>query len=286
MAKAYTPGNSHIIPYDQCSGRANAADFQIPEMKEHNVIGKKLLDARKNAKMSRIDTIASLEKYGTTVAISTISRWERGIVSPSVPQFLALCDIYHIDDIAEYFIGTPIEPAEVSPELNEKGLDILQTVKEALIASGQFVPASHSNTTSFAEATEMRSMPVSDNLASAGTGSWLDDDQFTLINVPVNQIPAGAEGSQATAWSQYIPITRSYGYRSARSCAPVRLASSYAMKTAILNSIMRKCQTRMNMMITSVMVFFVQRFHLYPLMKSTRQRLFLRTAGLRLWAGF
>lgn len=167
--------------------------FQIPELKEQNIVGKKIVEARKKMKMSQKDMSAALDSYGTHVSAGAISKWEKGDSFPSVLQFLAVCDICKIDNIGEYFLGKTAESAEYSPELSQKGLNILQTLKEVLIASGQYTPPTRRRITNFAEEIEKRSMRISNNLASAGTGNFLDEDQFTTEDYPVSQIPDGTD---------------------------------------------------------------------------------------------
>ncbi|MCD7884064.1 MAG: XRE family transcriptional regulator [Lachnospiraceae bacterium] len=181
-----------IVPFTP-DAHSGSPRFNITELKEHNVIGKKLAEARKMRNLSQKDLSAALTAYGASVSAGAISKWEKGDAFPGVLQFLAFCDICRIDQIGEFFLGETPEAADYSPELNQKGLKILQAMKEAMIASGQYVPVSRRRITNLAEEVEKRLIRVSSNLASAGTGSFLDEDQFTEILYPVSQIPDGTD---------------------------------------------------------------------------------------------
>ncbi|MCC8046054.1 MAG: XRE family transcriptional regulator [Clostridiales bacterium] len=181
-----------IVPFAP-KAHPDSPRFNISELREHNVIGKKMAEARKKQNLSQKDLSAALASYGASVSAGAISKWEKGDSFPGVLQFLAFCDICHIDSIGAYFLGDPPESADYSSELSQKGLNILQMIKEAMIASGQYTPISRRRITSLAEEVEKRLVRVSSNLASAGTGSFLDEDQFTEMLYPVSQIPSGTD---------------------------------------------------------------------------------------------
>ncbi|MCD8104292.1 MAG: XRE family transcriptional regulator [Lachnospiraceae bacterium] len=183
---------NRIVPFTP-KADPDSVPYDISDLKERNVIGQKLAEARKRRKLSQKELSTALSAYGAHVSAGAISKWEKGDAFPGVLQFLAFCDICHIDNIGEYFLGKTPEAADYSPELNQKGLHILQTMKEVMIASGQYTPASRRRITSIAEEVEKRLIRVSSNLASAGTGNFLDEDQFTELLYPVSQIPEGTD---------------------------------------------------------------------------------------------
>ncbi len=174
------------------STSAVGALFQLPELKAHNTVGKKLAEARRHMHMSQKEMSAALELYGTSVTAGAISKWEKGDAFPSALQLLAVCAICHIDNISEYFLGQTIEAADYSPELNQEGLHILQTMKDALVASGHFTPPTRRKAADAATA-GMKYMPVCDDLASAASGGVLDESSFTPTQFPASHIPDGAD---------------------------------------------------------------------------------------------
>jgi transcriptional regulator with XRE-family HTH domain len=69
-------------------------------------LGKKLLEVREHAKISR-SQLASLlmEQRGFDVKPYTIGKWENGVSKPTVEAFLALCDICRVVDVRQTFGG-------------------------------------------------------------------------------------------------------------------------------------------------------------------------------------
>ncbi|MCD8334945.1 MAG: helix-turn-helix domain-containing protein [Clostridiales bacterium] len=158
--------------------------FQFQDMRNDNVIGRKLTEARKSKNVSQKELPAILSQYGNSITPAAISKWEKGESIPSALQLLALSDIFGITDIRNYFLGDVPESPAFSPELNQKGLNILQSFKEALITSGQFVPKERRRTTKYFEQIQKISKAVSKLPVSAGTGNFLDEDNFEMKEFP------------------------------------------------------------------------------------------------------
>lgn len=151
--------------------------FNAAEAKEQNLIGKKLLELRKAAHLSAEELSARLERYGVSVGRGAITKWELGLTAPGSYQLLALCDIYHIDDCFACFSGVQ--------ELNAAGLRKVAEYRQDLIASGRYARVRE----------ELRYVlrPVSLLAASAGTGNFLDEDNFEYLSFPESAVPAGAD---------------------------------------------------------------------------------------------
>lgn len=161
--------------------------------KDHTILGNKLMQARKNKKLSQKELATRLALYDIRISSGAVSKWEKGDALPNAVQLFALCYILEITDPLNYFTGSVPEAADYSPALNSQGLSMLRTFKELLISSGKYAPKIPRRTTAMAELIEMREMRISTNRASAGTGNFLDDDQFEVMQFPVSQIPKGAE---------------------------------------------------------------------------------------------
>jgi DNA-binding XRE family transcriptional regulator len=71
-------------------------------------LGKKLLEVRVNAKISRVQMVELLKEKGFDVKTYTISKWETGVSKPTIEIFLAICDICRVVDIREAFVGKRI----------------------------------------------------------------------------------------------------------------------------------------------------------------------------------
>lgn len=86
--------------------------FQFQDMRNDNVIGRKLTEARKSKNVSQKELPAILSQYGNSITPAAISKWEKGESIPSALQLLALSDIFGITDIRNYFLGdVPESPA-------------------------------------------------------------------------------------------------------------------------------------------------------------------------------
>ena len=107
---------------------------------------------------------------------AAISSWERNVTQPNATQFLALCKILGITNIYAAFIGeyTPDNPFS---ELNEEGIQKAKEYIDLLIKSGDYAKEDTSVLPSY------REIRLFDLPASAGTGEFLDSDNFEMIEV-------------------------------------------------------------------------------------------------------
>lgn len=179
--------------------------FDAETQKTSNTFGQKLYAARRAKKLSQGALAGELGKYNIQITLSGISKWEKGLSLPNVWQLLAICCILGIDDPVSYFTGITPESADFSPELDTKGLHILQSVRDALVECGRYTPQKSRRVTAMAEQIEMRTMRISINRASAGCGNFLDEDQFERMEFPVSQIPAHADFGIRITGDSMIP---------------------------------------------------------------------------------
>jgi len=68
-------------------------------------LGKKLIEVREAAELSRSQLVDLLFQKGIDVKVYTIGKWETGASKPTVETFLAICDICRVMDIRETFAG-------------------------------------------------------------------------------------------------------------------------------------------------------------------------------------
>ena len=149
-------------------------------------IGTVLLELRNRHSMTQAEVAVELEKNGVHATRHQISRWENGINSPSIDQFIALCRTYGIRDVFKTFALKDF--SDSADSLNKEGRTKLDEYKQLLIDSGKYAPvSSKSNIRLFAP----RSMPKYDIGASAGTGQFLDSDTYEMVDVP-DAVPANA----------------------------------------------------------------------------------------------
>ena len=147
-------------------------------------IGVTLATYRKKKKLSQIELADKLTHYGINVSNAAISAWEKDISQPNTQQFLALCKILGITDIYNEFIG--FNPNDPLAKLNEEGKEKALEYIGLLLLSEQFQKK---------EATIIpfrRKIKWALLASSAGTGEFLDDENFETIEVG-EEVPEDAD---------------------------------------------------------------------------------------------
>jgi transcriptional regulator with XRE-family HTH domain len=96
-------GLSAQILHFNCNLRESAYNKGIGGVSMN--LGKRLLEVRENAKMSRAQLASLLKQKGFDVKPYTIGKWETGVSKPTVEAFLALCDICRVIDVRQTFGG-------------------------------------------------------------------------------------------------------------------------------------------------------------------------------------
>ena len=148
-------------------------------------LGDKLLSLRRRAGLSQKELAERLALYGVHVSNQAVSKWENGLTQPNADQFLALCRALDAENIAAEFFG---RRTGLLRDLNDAGVRKLREYADLLRASGLYaLPAE--------EHTE-RVLPLYSLAVSAGTGQFLDSDDFESVIV-------GAD----------VPDTADYGVR-------------------------------------------------------------------------
>lgn len=139
-------------------------------------IGSVLALKRKEKGMSQIDIANALEKYDIHVKNAAVSSWEKNNNTPTAAQLLALCEILDIADIYTEFIGEHKNAPFAG--LNEEGIQKAKEYIELLRSSGLY----KKETATIIPFTPRR-MKISLLATSAGTGEYLDDENFEEIDV-------------------------------------------------------------------------------------------------------
>lgn len=139
-------------------------------------IGSVISAKRKDKNLSQIDLAKELEKYGIYVKNAAICSWEKDKNNPTAAQLLALCEILEISDIYTDFIGENKNAPFYG--LNDEGIQKAKEYIELLKASGLYKiePAEIIPFTP-------RRMKISLLPTSAGTGEYLDDENFEEVDV-------------------------------------------------------------------------------------------------------
>lgn len=139
-------------------------------------LGKAIARYRKAAKITQTDLTKILEKYDIWVKQNAVSQWESGISQPSAKQLLAICEIFGIYDMYTEFIGAnPINPFR---NLNAEGIEKAQDYIRLLEKSGEY------QSEDVIPLHVIRERKVFYTSVSAGTGSFLDGEDYEMVSSP------------------------------------------------------------------------------------------------------
>ncbi len=146
-------------------------------------IGEVISEHRKNKKLSQVELSEKLAEKNIEVSNAAISAWEKGNSMPSAEALLATCEILDIHDIYTEFIGAnPMNPFK---DLNEEGKQKVLDYVSLLVKSGDYKKPSIIDI-------KPRVMKVALTRASAGTGNFLDDENFEEMEI-MEPVPPKAD---------------------------------------------------------------------------------------------
>ena len=146
-------------------------------------IGEILAHTREQQGLSQKELAHLLSTAGVTVTNQAISKWENGSTQPNAAQFLTICRVLKITDIAETFLG--ISHTSPFSRLNDEGRRKAMEYIDLLERSGLYTPENTLRTTM------LRTLPLYSLAVSAGTGQFLDSDDYELVNVG-DEVPVNA----------------------------------------------------------------------------------------------
>lgn len=147
-------------------------------------IGSIIASYRKNMKLSQFELADKLATYNVNVSNAAISAWEKDISIPNANQFLSLCKILNITDIYSEFIEP--NPNDIMAKLNSAGKEKVMDYVKLLLLSNEY------------RKTEATIIPFRRKIrwsllaSSAGTGEFLEDENFEYIEVG-DEVPAEAD---------------------------------------------------------------------------------------------
>ncbi len=181
--------------YNQCLAATRV--YNAAKEHEENYVGKKIAEARQKQGLSLMAFSQLLRGYGLAIQRQGLGKWESGDAVPNAYQLLAVCHALGIEDGVAYFTGYP---AKVQA-LNDVGLQKVADYRQDLIASGRYTPKSAVHT----QITYVEK-PVSTLPASAGTGAFLDDDNFEMVRFPENSVPVHADFGVRVSGDSMEPV--------------------------------------------------------------------------------
>ena len=138
---------------------------------------------RKKSGLRQAELAAELSRTaGINITNKAVSAWESGTAEPSVTTFLYVCRILQIPDFMEaYFGDNPANPLSV---LNEEGKAKVQDYIVQLAHPVSYLKETNDgNIADFSTEAEKVRKKAFYARVSAGTGDFLDSDEYTWIEV-------------------------------------------------------------------------------------------------------
>lgn len=138
-----------------------------------NSFGKKLARLRKGCGLSQSEIAQRISEHCAAITNRAVSKWETGDSLPDAMQFVWLCQILGVTDVVSTFLNirSP-EPLEGLSRIGrERALEYISLLKER----PEFSEAIKRSTP--------RRIPLYDMPASAGTGVFLDSENYSMIEV-------------------------------------------------------------------------------------------------------
>lgn len=153
--------------------------------RQRNVIGRRILEARRDQRISLGKFSTILKGYGVEAGAAAISKWERGASSPNAYQLIAIAQALRLESGFSYFIE-----ARANNALNAEGRRKLCEYRELLLLSGQY--------RAIPPLTELEhddvDLPKLSLRPSAGAGGFMDSENYSeTVRLPKRTVPAGAD---------------------------------------------------------------------------------------------
>lgn len=159
-----------------------------------NEIGEVLLAKRKELGLNQTELAEAMTRQGCPVTNQAVSKWEKGATLPSARQLLALCRILEIEDVRGEFSGG----AEgVFAGLDRRGRRLALDYVQLLRDSGRYAVQKE-------EPTRVRTLPLYSLAVSAGTGQFLDGEDYEMVEVGA-EVPEGAHFGVRVAGNSMEP---------------------------------------------------------------------------------
>lgn len=168
-------------------------NYDAKAEKADNYIGERIAEARTGKKLSLAAFKSVLAGYGVEIGTAGINKWELGKAVPNAYQLFAIAHALGLEDDMAFFIRN-------KADLNSEGCNKLQEYKQLLIASGKYKPTQPRKKIRYI------TKPVSYLKASAGTGSFLDEEQFEKVRFPENAVPDRADFALYVSGDSMEPV--------------------------------------------------------------------------------
>ena len=138
-------------------------------------IGEVIQNRRKELGMSQAELAEKLNAAGESITNQAVCKWEKNLTLPNARQLIALCRVLRVDDIMGEFTGEGIFAG-----LNAAGRRKALEYTELLRRSGMFGAA---EVLREVEPVRLRLLPLYSLAVSAGTGQFLDGEDYEMVEV-------------------------------------------------------------------------------------------------------
>ena len=173
--------------------------YNAKQAKDDNIVGNRIAEIRQKRHLTQGELAEVLAGFGVDVQLGAVSKWEKGTTVPTTYQLIAISLALDTPDIISKFI----DPASIPDiELNEQGLKELDEYRELLIASGKYKPVIPEKAANIATVT----IPTSYIKAAAGSGNFMDEENFEYKEYPESIVPAGTDFALHVDGNSMSPI--------------------------------------------------------------------------------
>ena len=139
-------------------------------------IGEVIQNRRKELGMSQAELAEKLNSSGESITNQAVCKWEKNLTMPNARQLLSVCRVLRIDDIMGEFTGEGIFSG-----LDSAGRRKALEYTELLRRSGMF--GAVKERLREAENAHIRRLPLYSLAVSAGTGQFLDGEDYEMVEV-------------------------------------------------------------------------------------------------------
>ena len=136
----------------------------------YKTFGETIASLRRAHGMRQQALAEAMAEAGMPVSNQAVSKWENDATLPNAQQFLTLCRVLDVDDIAGTFSGGDAGGllAGLNAEGRRRALEYIALLRESKrFAAVPEVPA-------------LRSLPLYSLAVSAGTGQFLDGESYEM----------------------------------------------------------------------------------------------------------
>ena len=140
----------------------------------YKTFGETIASLRRAHGMRQQTLADALAEAGVPVSNQAVSKWENDATLPNAQQFLTLCRVLDVDDIAGTFSGGDAGGllAGLNAEGRRRALEYIALLRESKRFAASPEPAA------------LRSLPLYSLAVSAGTGQFLDGESYEMHQQP------------------------------------------------------------------------------------------------------